>query len=269
MKSLLILWITCSTVPALYLMPDLGCRKGNCDRRFSELAIDITMPLQSRAIASQPDQRKRRPDPTSVYQQESIQGFRILINPTVLAHPQKAREMRQELSSQLTAITRIMPAKPLSALRKVRIWVEWENQAGAAAFHPSAVWLQQNGYNPDKAGCIEVSNTRNFVQWSRTDQPWLLLHELAHAYHHLVLGDVHAGIRTAYQHALNQRLYQSVNYIKGGNQKAYALTNEKEYFAELSEAYFGRNDFYPFNRTELKTYDPMGYRLMEKIWGQP
>ena len=28
----------------------------------------------------------------------------------------------------------------------------------------------------------------------------------------------------------------------------YALTNHKEFFAEMSEAYFGMNDFFPFNR---------------------
>ena len=31
-----------------------------------------------------------------------------------------------------------------------------------------------------------------------------------------------------------------------------------EYFAELSEAYFGTNDFYPFVRGELQTTRPAG-----------
>jgi hypothetical protein len=46
------------------------------------------------------------------------------------------------------------------------------------------------------------------------------------------------------------------------------FTNPKEYFAELSEAYFGKNDFYPFVRGELKVHDPVGYRLMEEAWGK-
>lgn len=198
-----------------------------------------------------------------------MHGFTILIHPTVLKHPQEARAIRQELKSQLAAISRVMPAEPLSILRKVRIWVEWANRTGAAEFHPSADWLQQNGYNPDKAGDVEVSNTRHFIQWSQTDQPWMILHELAHAYHHRVLGYTNADIRKAYQHAIDQALYQSVSYIKGGKQKAYALTNDQEYFAELSESYFGKNDFYPFTRAALKTYDPVGYRLMERMWGKP
>lgn len=213
--------------------------------------------------------RRPRQTPTSAYKKKSIHGFTILINPVVFTYPQTAQAMQAELTAQLAAIAQVMPAKPLAALRKVRIWVEWDNQAGAAEFHPSAVWLRQHGYNPDKAGCVEVANTRNFIQWSRAEQPWLLLHELAHAYHHLVLGDDNAAIQSAYRHALDQGLYQSVPYIRGTVQKAYALVNDKEYFAELSEAYFGKNDFYPFTRTQLQTYDQVGYQLMEKYWGQP
>jgi hypothetical protein len=46
-------------------------------------------------------------------------------------------------------------------------------------------------------------------------------------------------------------------------------TNYKEYFAELTEAYFGKNDFFPFERADLKKYDPTGYKLMQDVWGQP
>lgn len=205
--------------------------------------------------------------PTSLYKPESIQGFTILINPTVLNHRTDAQAMRKELTVQLTQITRVVPAKLLGQLRKVRIWVEWNRKInGAAEFHPSADWLRQNGYNPDKAGDIEISNARNFVHWSRSDQPWMVMHELAHAYHFRVLGETYAGIKAAYQQAQRRSLYQSVAYIKGGQKRAYALTNAKEYFAELSEAYWGKNDFYPFIRPELKQYDPVGYQLMQTVW---
>ncbi|MBD2326272.1 hypothetical protein [Alkalinema sp. FACHB-956] len=205
--------------------------------------------------------------PTTAYRSESIAGFTVLFNPEVLKHPRESKALRKELQSQLLAITRVVPNKPLAKLKKVRIWVEWQKRAnGAAEFHPSADWLRQNGYNPDKAGDVELSNTRNFVQWSQRDQPWMVLHELAHAYHYLVLGDQNADIQAAYQNAIDRQLYKSVAYVQGGKKPAYALTNNKEYFAETSEAYFGKNDFYPFNRADLKQYDPMGYQLMEKTW---
>jgi hypothetical protein len=186
-----------------------------------------------------------------------------------LKHKGDAQEMLDELDSQLTKIVRVVPAKPLLALRPVRIWVEWGKREGAAEFHPSSVWLRENGYNPEKSGCVELSNIRNFVQWSRAAQPWMVLHELSHAYHSLVLVQNYPDIEVVYKQAVAKKLYNSVPYILGGKRRAYALTNAKEYFAELSETYFGKNDFYPFTRAQLKQYDLVGYQLTEKAWGKP
>jgi hypothetical protein len=35
----------------------------------------------------------------------------------------------------------------------------------------------------------------------------------------------------------------------------------------MSEAYFGMNDFFPFNRAELKREEPQLFLLLLKIWG--
>ncbi len=40
-----------------------------------------------------------------------------------------------------------------------------------------------------------------------------------------------------------------------------------ESFAECSEAYFGKNDLQLFDREELKAFDPVGYEMVEKVWG--
>ena len=92
---------------------------------------------------------------------------------------------------------------------------------------------------------------------------------MAHAYQFLVLGEDHPAAQKAYRKAMDAGLYQSVAHVHGEKTKAYAATNYKEYFADLTEAYFGKNDFFPFNREELKKYDPTGYRLMQDVWGQP
>ena len=44
-------------------------------------------------------------------------------------------------------------------------------------------------------------------------------------------------------------------------------SNQMEYFAEGTEAYFYRNDFYPFVRAELEQHDPVLHDLLEDIWG--
>src|SRR5262249_39142612 len=159
----------------------------------------------------------------------------------------------RELESQLKRIGRVVPPQSLAELREVRIWMEWANRPDKAAeYHPSARWLRENGYNPEKAGRIEIANPRNFTKRSRPDQPVATFHELAHAYDFRVLGERSRRVLNAYRHAMDDHLYDSVRYVHGGMKRAYAAENPKEYFAELSEAYFGQNDFYPFTRADLK-----------------
>jgi hypothetical protein len=120
--------------------------------------------------------------------------------------------------------------------------------------------------NPDKAGAVEIANCKNFLSWTR-EQPWMVLHELAHGYHDRTLGDDNADVKAAYQAAVDAKTYESVLHVNGRKQRHYALTNDKEYFAEASEAYFGTNDFFPFVRAELKQHDPRGFAMIEKAWG--
>ena len=208
-------------------------------------------------------------DQESLYQEQSIHGFTVLLSPQVLAQARAAADVRAELARQFGEVVEVMPAPAVSALRRVRLWVEWSRRPDAGAeFHPSRGWLEKNGYNPAKAGAIEISNSLNFVSWSRAEQPCMVLHELAHAYHFLVLGERHPEITAAYRQAVESRLYESVDYVGGGKRRAYALVDEKEYFAELSEAYFGRNDYYPFTRTDLQQHDPAGYELLQRLWGK-
>lgn len=205
--------------------------------------------------------------PRSTYKSHTIQGFTVLIHPDVLAHDDAAEQLMEELTAQLARINAVVPARQLASLKKVRIWVEWQaKENGAAEFHPSAQWLRQNGYNPEKESGIEINNARNFVKWSRAEQPWMLMHEMAHAFHKTVLGYGHAPIESAYQRAVDARLYESVPYINGGKKRAYAMNNSMEYFAELTEAYLGKNDFFPYGRQELAQHDPAGYRLMQSVW---
>src|SRR5665213_2538506 len=207
-------------------------------------------------------------DPTSDYEPRAMAGFTVLVNRKALAHEATTREALDLLEEKLAEVGRILSPEQLKPLRRVRVWVEWEQTAGAAQYHVSADWLQSHGYNPEKAGDMEISNVAHFIQWTRDAQPMMVLHELAHAFHNRVLGSDYAGIRKAYEQAVKDKRYESVPYVSGGLKRAYALNNEQEYFAETTEAYFGVNDFYPFTRPELRGFDPAGYRLMEEVWGK-
>jgi len=208
--------------------------------------------------------------PTSAYKTNLMHGFTVLVNPAVLEHEAEMTAFRAELDKQITGLRRVLPEDKLAALLPVRIWVEWEKKPnGAAEYHPSAGWLRDNGYNPEKAGGVEINNVRNFVGWSRDTQPAMLLHEMAHAYMFRFVqpgNPAYDALKKAFARAVETGIYDAVEYINGGKKKAYALTDINEYFAELTEAYFLKNDFYPFTRDELKTHDPDGYAVLKEIW---
>jgi hypothetical protein len=208
-------------------------------------------------------------DPTAAYEVRHVEGWEVLVNRRLLDREHRdlgARTLRL-LDDHLYRITRVVPPAALASLRRIPVWVELaEPHHPCMCYHPSAGWLRAHGMNPQKAGAVEIANARNFLSWTKV-QPWMVLHELAHGYHHQVLGFDNAEVRACYKSAVDDKLYDSVLHYDGKKVRAYALTNEKEYFAEATEAYFGSNDFYPFVRAELKEHDPRAYALLEKVWG--
>ena len=97
--------------------------------------------------------------------------------------------------------------------------------------------------------------------------PYVVLHELAHAYHDQVLGFDHPKVVETFEKAKASGIYEKVLLYTGKKVRHYALSNHKEYFAEGTEAFFYRNDFYPFVAAELQEYDPDLYDLLVEIWG--
>ena len=191
----------------------------------------------------------------------------------VRAYPRETEQALALLRKELEAITRAVPQQRLPQLRRVTFWLDERVHIGALdqkvpVFHPSADWLLQHGLNPAMAGGIELPNVQVFLD-SHSWEPWAIMHELAHFYHLMILGPDNAGILDAYHHAEANHLYEKVAHYDGKIVRAYALENEKEYFAELTEAYFGRNDYYPFTRDELETYDPTGFAVVRDLWALP
>lgn len=208
-------------------------------------------------------------EPTEQYEQREVEGWTIHVSGELLEkEPELADRALKLLRTKLYDIASAVPEPALSKLREVPIWLglrDRHDRFPCACYHPSPRWLEAHDYNPDKARSVDILNARNFIRWSRA-QPWMVLHELAHAYHHRVLGHGHEALREAYQHARESGRYESVLHIDGRERRAYALNNDQEYFAEATEAYFGTNDFYPFVRAELKQHDPRLYELLGELW---
>lgn len=208
--------------------------------------------------------------PTDAYESRTVRGWTVLVGPDLLAdEPELADRALELLDQQLYQVTRAVPAEALAKLREVRIWLERdEPHHPCMAYHPDPGWLRAHGMNPDKARCVEVADARTFLDWTHT-QPWMVLHELAHAYHHQVLSDGYGNpeVRAAFDAATEGGTYETVLHGNGRETRHYALNNPMEYFAECSEAYFGTNDFYPFVRSELRRHDPDAAELLGRLWG--
>jgi hypothetical protein len=210
-------------------------------------------------------------EPTSSYVERRVEGWRVLIHPRLLGEEQALGDrVLRELEYQLYQIGRHVPAKAVERLRSVPIWLEVdEPHHPCAAYHPGRGWLVAHGMNPDKAKCVEIANARTFLDWTRI-QPWMVFHELAHAYHDQFLeaGYANPTLRTLHDQAKAGGTYSAVLHSpRDQPEKAYALNNPQEYFAEGSEAFFGLNDFYPFNRLELARHDPRLHEAMFTLWG--
>ncbi|MCB1206960.1 MAG: hypothetical protein KDN18_22090 [Verrucomicrobiae bacterium] len=200
------------------------------------------------------------------YEAMQIEGWTVRVQDSLSDHPRRAQGLAL-LQSKLAKIRKTLPGRAVRKLRQVTIWVS-ENSERGAAYHPSVEWLESNGRVPEMARSVEIQNFDDFIDWSGI-QPWMVLHELAHAWHHRFLpgGYNYPVIRSAYKTAVKRGRYKRVLYYDGTKRKAYALTNEMEFFAEITEAYFGRNDFQPFNRRQLKGFDGDAYRMVERAWG--
>lgn len=205
------------------------------------------------------------------YERQLIQGWTVVVNRRLLNEDQTtASAALKLLETKLKEINESVPPPAVQKLKKVRIWLEHPSTgvSKCAAYHPSERWLSDHGHKPAMARCVEFGNPKLFIAWSGV-QPSMVLHELAHAYHHQVLTHQYQPISDAYQHAMDNDLYTKVKYINDPTKRAYALNNKKEFFAELTEAYFGKNDFFPFVYGELKSYDPKGFSAIEAAWQVP
>lgn len=223
------------------------------------------------SLSAAPPDRAAGFVPTAQYESRPVEGWTVRVNRRLLPGGDQAdlgtRALRL-LETKLYEVARVVPGPALARLRDVPIWLGVDDgHAPCAEYHPNRDWLAENGYNPDKAKGVEIGNAGRFLTWS-LDQPMMILHELAHAYHDRVLGFDDPALRAVHRAAVESKRYDQVLHRNGRPERAYALNDPQEFFAEASEAYFGVNDFYPFVRAELRQHDPETYRAVEAAWGR-
>ena len=201
-----------------------------------------------------------------------IEGWKIHIDPALLdgPHREEGGKALTMLANHLQRVKILVPAAPLTNLQTIEIWIERDHpRLKAMQYHPGRDWLVNNGHDPRLTRKVHITQARELLSRGQLlKHPAVVLHELAHGYHDQILGFDHPEILAAYQKSKEAGSYTNVLLYTGQKVKHYGLTNHKEYFAEATEAYLYRNDFYPFVRAELKEHDPACYAVMERIWGK-
>lgn len=210
------------------------------------------------------------------FQTNSMEGWRVLVNEKLLAEDKAGTEKALRLLRvQLQEIVRVVPSPALARLREVTLWFspEYSGVRPTAEYHPGIDWLRENGRNEAMVKGVEFTNVRKFESETKR-MPNFTLHELAHAYHDRVLADgfQNSEVKAAFNRAKSSGSYDKVERWFGDGrpnapERAYALSNPMEFFAESTEAFFSRNDFFPFTRDELKRHDPETDRLLYRLWG--
>lgn len=207
--------------------------------------------------------------PSSTDLSHEIDGFCVIF--TDKASPQNDplhSKFLDLLKSNLADLKKMSPE--LSRIKdKISIWVTNANwQPSASVSHFSPAWLKEHKMSEKMAPGIEITNTENYLKWAvKEDQPLMFIHEAAHVYMFLFLESKKDKIEELYKSASDKKIYEKVDYHHGENKlRAYALTNSSEYFAELTEAYYGANDYYPYTKDDLKKHDPAAFEFFSEIY---
>jgi hypothetical protein len=181
------------------------------------------------------------------------------------------------LRAKRTEALAVLPKRARDRLVKVPFFLMYGPKAEGGGRNNGLDYFQKNA--PDFhqkldrrwRDAIVVYCAQNYLDitdlWARK----ALFHEFAHAYQLEQWPEKQPDILRAWENARNKDLYRDVLDVETKNrlERAYALTNQLEYFAELSCMYFVGCNYEPSGRNQLKDYDPVGYKMIRKMWITP
>ncbi len=207
--------------------------------------------------------------PTS-YQSRQIRGWTVRIDDRLTAtdKTELLSDAVQFLEYKLRDIERVVPKESLAKLKSVSIVLDLNHgELTSMQYHPNPGWLAEHGYSKELAKCVHIPRAADLATKRNTnEQPWVILHELAHAYHDQYLDFDNAEVMKTFVRYKESQRGEKTLLFDGKRVKHYGLTNQKEFFAEMTESYFGVNDFFPFTRAELKESEPEIDAMLSKMW---
>lgn len=187
--------------------------------------------------------------------------------------PAVARRALARMKVMLPKALAALPEHSRANLRKLPIYLMYGPEAKGGGHDNRLEYFPKDSpkhgkyLDPRWSDCVVIYCADYYVSLSDFWALKALVHEFAHAYHLEQWPANQPDILRAWNHAVRQGLYRNVRGNSGEQiEKAYALKNQMEYFAELSCAYFFGCEYQPFTRKELKAYDPVGYAMIQKMW---
>ncbi|MDA1266992.1 MAG: metallopeptidase [Planctomycetota bacterium] len=210
--------------------------------------------------------------PRSTHRCVDLVGWTVWVDPLMLpggANAEVGARCLDMLANHLERLEVLLVEPQLGRMRDLELWVDWQHpELVSFQYHPELDWLERHGHDPRLHQKVHLPRAQDLLSRQQmVKHPAVILHELAHAYHDQVLGFDEPRIRAAYAAARERGDYAQVLDHRGRTVRHYALTDHKEYFAEATEAYFYRNDFFPFVRAELMQFDAAIHRILVEVWG--
>ena len=252
-----------------------SCKDANGNTVYTDSAGNCNGDAQKVKL---PDSGKRvltnYRSPARVYQR--IPGdWKILVEEEMAAaEPKFTADVTARLQQMLTGILNKLPPASHAHVRDLNFYLLWgpKSPKGGDSGGMRAVKAVHPVNNPlhDLAwkNGIVIYSASNFMALDDVIDKKDLTHEIGHTWHLRDWPAQHPDIVEAWQAAKQAGLYTNVENYKGKIiSSAYALTNEREYFAELSAIYFVGGSYYPYDRAGLKDYDKRGYSIIEQHWG--
>jgi len=214
-------------------------------------------------------------EPQRTYQTVPLGQWTVMVEQQLPAEePDLARQALARLEAKLGVMLAALPGPARPRLQKLPIFLMYGPKAKGGGHDNGAEYFQRNAPEHHKhldlrwKSCVVIYSAENYVQLSELWSVKLLTHEFAHAHHMEQWPEKQPDILQAWNHAVECGLYRQEKDEKGKIfNPGYATRNQLEYFAELSCMYFVGCNYPPVNREELKTYDPTGYDMIEKMWG--
>ncbi len=267
----MILFFSCASVNCIEKV--YSCTDANGKIRFADNKEKCNANIVELSYQKHRDVRTNYRYPLRSYvKQESVYNIYIESpesNVDVVAFKTATRK----LNATLNKIFSILPVASQTCLKEIDFYIMIGDRAKLGGennilrYHPKVTDSTYSLHDKRWSHAIVIYDVDNFISLTKLWLHKTLTHELAHAWHIKDWSANYQKSKDAWLASRNASLYLSQRDLYGRLLKpAYASTNEVEYFADLSVMYFVDNDYYPFNRSELKAYDPVGFKLIESMW---